>query len=206
MAIENKDWPFLAGIGIGGVLVGAFGSWVLSPSDRQTKPRGPGYLSVCSQTGIALANALSKWLMRQDEEGPLKILLKEEMRSWTRGGCWLLGAALQKWLGPKARLWAVYRHLPALNEDRVDHIALKVGDCFIDGDGIWTAEELIENTQGYYTAYQTEADLWIGEFDERLVGKILCRPSAVRKLAKGLEAEFGDGGPIAMVLFPEQDL
>jgi hypothetical protein len=51
--------------------------------------------------------------------------------TWTAGGCGGLGVALVEWLGPKASLWAVYDDIGVLH-----HVVVRVGDWFLDGDGV----------------------------------------------------------------------
>ena len=59
--------------------------------------------------------------------------------SWTEGGCWCLGQALKLWLGDKVALEALFF---AETGKRPQHVVARVGDSYLDGDGVMWVEEL----------------------------------------------------------------
>jgi len=62
--------------------------------------------------------------------------------TWFAGGCWVMAAALARWIGPSARLYAVVGaagpHHPAIPQ----HVAVHVGDRFFDANGASTLKQL----------------------------------------------------------------
>lgn len=70
----------------------------------------------------------------------------DEYGMWDSGGCWTLAQALHDWIGPRTSMhWVVgwdpqkgyYGPVP-------QHVVLKIGNFYIDGNGIYTARELLD--------------------------------------------------------------
>lgn len=58
---------------------------------------------------------------------------------WLDGGCLPLAQALVVWLGPQTRLWAVRD-----SSGRAQHVVARLGDTYLDGDGVSSANTLLE--------------------------------------------------------------
>lgn len=62
-------------------------------------------------------------------------------RAPTEGGCWVVGVALQKWLGGELRVvWGA----PEMMSELAQHVVVEVGGLYFDGDGGQT-EDAIED-------------------------------------------------------------
>lgn len=60
---------------------------------------------------------------------------------WTHGGCWPLAQALHEYLGDdRTEIWGLGSPLVGT----CYHVVLKVEDCFLDGDGASTREQLMK--------------------------------------------------------------
>lgn len=104
--------------------------------------------------------------------------------TWTAGGCWILAQALHQWLGEKSSLQALKNR----GDDEVEHVVVKVGSCYLDGDGAW-------DKLGLLTFYKEEGikHPYLGEFRQEEASRIDCSYQAVEALMAHLEEEFGPG-------------
>lgn len=60
---------------------------------------------------------------------------------WIDGGCRILAEGVQEWLGPEnARLVTIDNG----DQHAIEHVAVKVGSHYIDGDGVATGSELLD--------------------------------------------------------------
>jgi hypothetical protein len=58
--------------------------------------------------------------------------------TWQAGGCWILAEAIQKVLGPKAKLVAI-----ASTRTPVEHVVVEFDGKYIDADGAFTETRLL---------------------------------------------------------------
>jgi hypothetical protein len=69
----------------------------------------------------------------------------DEYGMWDSGGCWTLAQALHDWLGPKTSLhWVVGWDPKKGYGPSPQHVVLKIGNFYVDGNGVYTANELLE--------------------------------------------------------------
>jgi len=84
---------------------------------------------------------LTKWYKNKAKEF--------EIDSFSAGGCYLVMKALRKVFGGEE--WAVAEYDKDSNDWPLDHYVLKIGDLFLDSDGLHTEEELLANVfSGYH--------------------------------------------------------
>jgi hypothetical protein len=141
----------------------------------------------CSRSIRLFGRDLKSWL-RRDGWG----FLPQEYSDWAAGGCWLLARALHEWIGKPSELWAVYSEVGSdvLRPDRIpQHVVLRIGDCFLDGDGASTEKQLLdrwEKVEGLRDPELRPAN--IAELEELMME---CPVGPLKDLKRGLEQTFG---------------
>lgn len=118
----------------------------------------------------------------------------DEYGMWDMGHCWLLAQALHEWIGPKSSLkWVDGRDLHKDDMVRPQHVVVKIGDFYIDGNGLFTRDELIE-----WFKKDDFVHVSLRPFDPVEAGmcSIHCNQKDKRRLVKDFDAEFGDGQEI----------
>lgn len=136
------------------------------------------------------------WYLYSEDRGG-KI---DEYAQWDQGNCWTLAQALHEWIGPRSSLvWVVGKDLH--KEDRfrdrppmVQHVVCKVGDFYIDSNGVYTEPELIE---WFVQDDFVRVSLKPFDVDEAEAASIHCRLRDKRMLLRDLDLEFGDGQDVA---------
>lgn len=113
---------------------------------------------------------------------------------WGASGCWTLAAALEKYLGPPAELWAVSETRPGDLEDTVipvSHVVVRYDDIFIDYNGAQTGRQLIRNLErgGYSEPELNRMTKKLAR--EAAATGIPCDIEAARELVKHLRRRFG---------------
>jgi len=134
---------------------------------------------------------LKHWLY--DPNGAWTIL-PEGWPSWVAGGCWILARALHEWIGKGSEVWAIYSEIGSdIREPNIipQHLVVKVGDCFLDGDGASNEKELLdrwENDEGL--RYPELRPAKIEDLDEVMIE---CPAAEVKELVKALDRTFKNG-------------
>lgn len=108
-------------------------------------------------------------------------VLPRAYATWVSGGCWILARGLHEWIGPKSSLWAVY------SGDLMQHVVVKVGACYLDGDGASTKKELLDR----WEKDEHLSDLTLKPFVAEEADEIQCPIGAVRDLVRELIRSFG---------------
>lgn len=131
------------------------------------------------------------------EEGGGKI---DEYGMWDMGHCWVLAQALHEWMGPRSYLkWIVAEDLHKdLHRILPQHVIVKVGEFYIDGNGLFTRQEIAD-----WFKRQDFAHISMRTFDPVEAGRcsIHCEPWKRRQLIRDFEKEFGDGREILELAF-----
>lgn len=151
----------------------------------------------CPRAVREFGRTLNEWLNRESSrKGAFGVLLSEDLEGWTRGGCWILAEALHRWLD--APMWAV----TIKGSDwgpQVSHVVVRVGHCFLDGDGAWTGAELVRSEEEMRRAW-TDLEVGMDSFDPVRALGLVCPVRAVQDVVAGLEREFGDGVRVRRIL------
>ena len=69
--------------------------------------------------------------------------LNPEGYGWCDGGCGILATAIHRWVGTGSLTSLLGSYLGGSGREAVQHILLRIGDLYIDGDGISTEGELV---------------------------------------------------------------
>jgi len=123
----------------------------------------------------------------------------DEYGMWDMGGCWLLTQALHEWMGPRSSLkWVIGRDLHKDDSTLPQHVILKVGDFYIDGNGLYTKEELIE-----FFEEDDFVQVSVKPFDPEEASELSvhCDLRKKKRLISDFHAEFGDGQDAAELAF-----
>lgn len=134
------------------------------------------------------------WYLYSEDRGG-KI---DEYGMWDSGHCWLLAQALHEWIGPRSSLkWVVGRDLHKVDRGLPvlpQHVVVQVGQFYIDGNGLFTKDELIEWFKG-----EGFVQISLKSFDpvEAADYSIHCVQKDKRLILRDLELEFGDGDEVA---------
>ena len=146
-------------------------------------PRG------CPRSVRLFGRDLKRWLY--DPNGAWAIL-PEGWPSWVSGGCWILARALHEWIGKGSKVWAIYSEI---GSDILDpniipqHLVVKVGDCFLDGDGASTEKQLLERWEKEEgLRYPELRPASIKDLKEVMIE---CPVGPTKDLAKALQQTFG---------------
>lgn len=87
--------------------------------------------------------------------------------SWTLGGCGVFAVTLKEWLGRHGKMVALVRrrdHGGSPKDLVLDHLAVKVGPYYLDGDGAHTEHQLIASSLRWYREDDGRRDLDVGDF------------------------------------------
>lgn len=85
----------------------------------------------CSPGAISFGKVLKTYLSERSFENSW----------WTHGGCWILAQAIHEYLGgDRTELWAIGSPFSG----SAYHVAVKVGDCFLDAEGASTKEQIMK--------------------------------------------------------------
>jgi len=128
-------------------------------------------------------------------------VLGEDLNSWTQGGCWVLAEAIKKWVGPRAAPYVLLgqqesgRRGSPLLKMMGHHVVARVGDYYLDADGIDRGPERLINT---WTEVEGLQNVSLKTFLPRyrkasLLDGLVCPADAVRRVAAFLEKKFGPG-------------
>jgi hypothetical protein len=122
----------------------------------------------------------------------------EIMGTFLAGACWIGAEVIARYLnemGHDAQLYAVWDHGRAYHdEDELSpepiqqHVVVKVGDQYVDSDGIHTAQQLLNKM----IKYEGLVKPTLAPFNPKTAGEIITSKSAVNKLYKSLVATMGD--------------
>jgi len=131
------------------------------------------------------------------------VLPMDSEESWTRGGCWVLAEALNGWLGEEASIWAIWN----MTIDGIDHMVVRIGNCYLDGDGAWSRSELLQRIQKISFGGRVSLrrfNAWEGgRFDWTKASPLECPIDVVYDLQDALMKRFGDGEAISEILTSE---
>jgi hypothetical protein len=109
--------------------------------------------------------------------------------NWPYGGgnCLTFAKALKQYLGERASLWAIGWPKEDGEErlDIVSHVAVKVGDCFLDGFGAWTEKELMRQ-------WHPKSDARLEPYDYERRQGLHCPPGLVDVYYRKLVRFFGE--------------
>ena len=108
--------------------------------------------------------------------------------TWQAGGCWLLAEAVRKVLGPQAKLFAVLSERGLLSKHVVEHVVVEFDGKYIDADGAFTKEQLLEKMRKQEFVYNPR----VVPFSNRLKkqakeNELICPAVSVRKLVEFLQ-------------------
>jgi hypothetical protein len=138
----------------------------------------------CSEDLVAFGHDLHDWLYA--DPGGWNVL-PLAYPTWLQGGCWLLARALQRWIGPGSEIWSIWSS--RADRGMMDHVVVRVGDCYLDGDGASNKEELLV----HWEKEELLRKPFLKRFRAEEAGVIECPVGAVRELVSALEATFGPG-------------
>jgi hypothetical protein len=93
----------------------------------------------------ALGNKIKKLFLTKWYKAKAK---EFEIASFSDGGCYLVMKSLRKVFGGEE--WAVAEYDKDSNDWPLDHYVLKIGELFLDSNGLQTEEELLDNV---FTGY-----------------------------------------------------
>jgi hypothetical protein len=107
---------------------------------------------------------------------------------WGAGGCWILAEALRKYLGPPAKLYAIYSATFP-----VEHVVIRHDDVYFDYNGASTEAELLGT---FATSYPNRWNIGLAPLTRYRVkraaeGGIPCEKKYVDLLVAKLKARFG---------------
>lgn len=132
---------------------------------------------------------LRKWL--HDARGAWNIL-PGDWPTWLQGGCWLLAQALHEWIGGPSELWAIYSEVGSdvLRPDVIpQHVVVRIGDCYLDGDGASNEGELLERWEKVeQLRYPELRPANVKELEELMIE---CPVGPKMDLVRALEERFG---------------
>jgi hypothetical protein len=133
---------------------------------------------------------LRRWLYSKRGAWPI---LPETYSTWLEGGCWLLARALHEWIGPASELWAIYSWMDSdFHAGKMpQHVVVKVGDCYLDGDGASSKEQLLY--RWYAEEGLQEPELFPVNVEELEAVDIPCPIGPMKDLRKALFEKFGPG-------------
>lgn len=114
--------------------------------------------------------------------------------TWLEGGCWLLARALHEWIGDGSTMWTLYSSSLWDSTTFPQHVVVKVGECFLDGDGASTEQQLLHRWVTEERVLNPGLKPFILEEAEEY--GIECPIGALRDLARGLSRTFGSGDAV----------
>jgi hypothetical protein len=112
-------------------------------------------------------------------------LLPGRFDTWLAGGCWLLAEALHAWIGPRSSMWS----LMGSQYHNVNHVVIRVGNCYLDGDGASTERELLKRWENEELVPKP----YLRPFRPEEAQNIECPVGPGKALVVALEEEFGPG-------------
>lgn len=124
----------------------------------------------------------------------------DEYGMWDMGHCWLLAQALHEWIGPRSSLkWVVGRDLRKVDRGLPvlpQHVVVQVGEFYIDGNGLFIKDELIE-----WFKRDDFIQVSLKPFDpvDAESYSIHCSQRDKRLILRDLDLEFGNGEMVADV-------
>jgi hypothetical protein len=98
----------------------------------------------------------------------------DEYGMWDSGNCWTLAQSLHDWIGSRSSMrWVVGRDPHRSPIALPQHVVLKIGNFYLDGNGVYTEKELL----GWWRDLEQFVDLSIKPFsaEEALGYSIHCR-------------------------------
>ena len=101
--------------------------------------------------------------------------------TWSAGGCWILADAVQKKFG--GELYSV------TDKNQTQHIVTKIGDKFIDADGVSTKSELLNRMK---TA-EGHANPKLEPLDPTKVSADIVRPTKQAEISAALDKHLASG-------------
>ncbi len=114
------------------------------------------------------------------------------------GACWVGAEVIIRYLaamGVKAELYAVWDRGQAFHDEDEfspepiqQHVVVKVGDSYLDSDGVHTAAQMV-NKMVRYEGLQNPK---LAPFDPKTAGEIITNKSAVNRIYKRLVQALGD--------------
>ena len=112
------------------------------------------------------------------------VILGDAYDSWVAGGCWIAAEALKRWMRPHAELWAIHDAANILQ-----HVVVRLGDCFLDGDGVSTRRELLKR----WVEQEGVVEPKLKPFSEQQADAfgLVCPADLAEQVTKALEGAFG---------------
>jgi hypothetical protein len=104
---------------------------------------------------------------------------------WEFGGCWTLAEAVKKFIGPKAKLYAI--RSDGVN---IQHVVVKYGTFYIDFNGAQTKAQLMKNID---QSFEDPELVPFTEWDKRNADAMCLRADrqVVHRLVEILREYFG---------------
>lgn len=120
--------------------------------------------------------------------------LDEDQGSWTSGSCWRLAGAFRLWAragGTRVQQVAIWN-----DRGRAEHVLVRSGDCYLDGDGISTLDEIVhrwDTLEGVSVrAVSPVTDRWLRDNHP----DYLEPDESMQTLVAELQERFGDLGKL----------
>lgn len=106
---------------------------------------------------------------------------------WTHGGCWTLAQALHEYFGDdQTELWGVGSPFTGI----AYHVAVKVGDCFLDGNGASSESEMISRWKKF-VPMQIILFRRLSDREKEALLHTNCEGPSVEEMGDRLVLEFG---------------
>ncbi len=140
---------------------------------------GPGYGGGCPPEMRSFGRDLYDFF-----NSPDVFELLGNYATWSEGGCWIAAEALKRWMRPHAELWAVHDGANILH-----HVVVRLGDCFIDANGIFTEEEMLR----FWAEEEGLVEPRLRPFSKQqaIAFQLDCPRDVVERLTKALEEDYG---------------
>jgi len=132
---------------------------------------------------IAFGKALSRWLKTNKAYACLP-----DNCTWSAGGCWILARALKKYIGKEAKLETIL----SAGLQIPQHVVVRVGDVYLDGDGASSAWRLVQRWEKL--EWMDVTDIVPFSKDLQRVGRsqgIPCAAGTVDRLVDEITKKFG---------------
>lgn len=150
----------------------------------------------CPRHLVLFGRALKRWLY--SKRGAFDIMPRG-YASWVAGGCWILARSLHEWIGPSSevrtiRSWADSEYFTG---KMPQHVVVKVGHCYLDGDGASTEDQLLHRWATQERLEDPEIEPEPPDIGELETSGIECPAGPVHDMVDALYRKFGPGERVA---------